>query len=217
MIYPIYILLPQAPAATGPVQIQPPLLSPSPLQPPPTLPAGSQFTQEDLDRLEDNLTRQFDERFDELDERLADRPARVLLPEDAPSVVQVEGALLEAGLFQTTAILFEFDRSTLLPVSERTLNVVGEVLVRHPEVNIEVAGHTDSAGPEDYNLRLSRARAMAVRGYLLDRFALAPERIEANGYGEAQPVASNATETGRVLNRRVEFRVLNPEIAEEPF
>ncbi|RMF59783.1 MAG: OmpA family protein, partial [Bacteroidetes bacterium] len=70
------------------------------------------------------------------------------------------------------------------------------------------AGHTDSTGPDDYNLRLSQARAEAVRAYLIERFGIAPERLVARGYGESQPIADNVTATGRTLNRRVEFRVI---------
>ena len=63
-------------------------------------------------------------------------------------------------------------------------------------------GHTDSAGPAGYNLSLSRVRAQAARYYLFREFAIRPDRIEAVGYGESQPVADNGTEAGRRANRR---------------
>jgi len=67
-----------------------------------------------------------------------------------------------------------------------------------------IAGHTDAAGSEEHNLSLSQQRAQAVRDYLVER-GIAPNRLSAKGYGEAYPVASNATEAGRELNRRSEF------------
>ncbi|MCB1777188.1 MAG: OmpA family protein, partial [Candidatus Competibacteraceae bacterium] len=67
-----------------------------------------------------------------------------------------------------------------------------------------IAGHTDAAGSNKYNLILSRKRAQAVRAYLIEH-GVAPDRLIAEGYGEAYPVASNATEAGRDANRRSEF------------
>jgi outer membrane protein OmpA-like peptidoglycan-associated protein len=132
----------------------------------------------------------------------------------APTPDVVERQLLETGLFRTVDVMFEFDRSTLLPRSEVTLDAVGEVMTKYPSLSIEVAGHTDSVGSERYNQRLSERRATAVRQYLLGAFDIAPQRILAVGFGEARPVATNATETGRALNRRVEFVVRNPGVIE---
>lgn len=67
-----------------------------------------------------------------------------------------------------------------------------------------IAGHTDAIGPDERNLKLSQERARAVRDYLIER-GIASDRLIAKGYGEAYPVASNATDAGRELNRRSEF------------
>jgi outer membrane protein OmpA-like peptidoglycan-associated protein len=72
-------------------------------------------------------------------------------------------------------------------------------------VRIEVAGHTDSAGKQAYNLDLSKRRASSVRNYLVSR-GIAGSRIEVKGYGPAHPVADNATAEGRAKNRRVELK-----------
>ncbi len=131
------------------------------------------------------------------------------------TVEEVERAILETGLFRTTTVNFEFDRSVLLPSAQRTLDVVGEVLTRYPDLFIAIAGYTDDIGSEAYNLQLSQRRAEAVREYLLRAFpTLGPARIEAHGYGESQPIVPNTNPTTRTLNRRVEFIVLNPEAAE---
>jgi outer membrane protein OmpA-like peptidoglycan-associated protein len=73
-----------------------------------------------------------------------------------------------------------------------------------PELRVEVEGHTDSTGPAKYNLELSRRRAEAVLAFLGSR-GVPLERLRARGYGEAQPVADNATEGGRRRNRRVDI------------
>ena len=125
-------------------------------------------------------------------------------------VEQVERRLLDEGVFRAFEVNFAFGESTLQPRATRTLDVVGAVLQRHPRLRIEIAGHTDARGGDAFNQRLSEVRADAVRTYLLSRFGLSAERLEARGYGESQPIASNDARAGRSLNRRVEFRVLNP-------
>ncbi len=122
-----------------------------------------------------------------------------------PRVREVERALLETGLFRTVEIVFEFDRSDILDGSERTLDAVGDVLERYPDLVVEVAGHTDNIGSAEYNQGLSERRAESVRTYLLEHFDIASDRLIPRGYGLSQPIFSNETPTGRTLNRRVEF------------
>jgi OOP family OmpA-OmpF porin len=74
-------------------------------------------------------------------------------------------------------------------------------------MRVEVAGHTDDRGGESYNLDLSRHRAQSVSEYL-HALGIESARMEARGYGEAQPMDTNSTDVGRERNRRVEFRVL---------
>ncbi|MFH1754977.1 MAG: OmpA family protein [Candidatus Latescibacterota bacterium] len=133
-------------------------------------------------------------------------PATTLPP--APYVIEVERSILDEGLLRTVSVIFEFNRSGLLPASELILNSLGIVLARHAEIRIEIGGHTDSTGPEEYNMKLSQARADAVREYLLAKFAIDPARLTTRGYGESQPIADNGSPTGRALNRRVEFIVV---------
>lgn len=130
-----------------------------------------------------------------------------------PLDLRIERSLIAEGLFRSLRVNFEFDRSELLPTSGPTLDAVAAVLERHPEVHIEVGGHTDSVGPDDYNERLSTRRADAVRRALIER-GVSPERIRARGHGESQPVLSDRTPTGRAMNRRVEFVLLNPDALE---
>lgn len=132
--------------------------------------------------------------------------------ETTPRVVERE--ILETGLFRAVNVNFEFNRSVLLPEAEPVLDAVGEVLTKYPTLQVEIGGHTDSIGPEAYNQQLSQARARSVLDYLTEQFGISLERLTAVGYGETRPVASNATPTGRTLNRRVEFSVIGVEGAQ---
>lgn len=107
-----------------------------------------------------------------------------------------------------SAIRFETATATLLPESEVELAKVVRWLAAHPEIKLlEVAGHTDGQGADGANLELSRARAQAVVGWLIAH-GVERARLVANGYGESRPVDTNATESGRAANRRVEFVIL---------
>ena len=130
------------------------------------------------------------------------------------TVEEIERAILDTGLFRTTTVNFEFAKAALLPVSERTLDALGAVLLRYPALRIEVGGHTDDVGSDATNDRLSQRRAESVVDYLAAS-GVERSRLTAVGYGERRPVAANTSETGRALNRRVEFVVLNPEAAEQ--
>ncbi len=105
-------------------------------------------------------------------------------------------------------IFFDFDKTTLKPESYAELNKVLNFLESNPNVEIEIAGHTDNKGSDDYNVQLSHGRAQAVVEYLISQ-GITYERIVAQGYGEKVPVASNDTDKGRAINRRVEFTVLS--------
>jgi OOP family OmpA-OmpF porin len=102
-------------------------------------------------------------------------------------------------------ILFAPGDSTIEAGSEDVLNALASLLPRCAEsTEIEVGGHTDSQGSEGYNMRLSTARAAAVRDALIERGA-PPFKLTARGYGENQPIADNDTEEGRARNRRIAF------------
>lgn len=98
---------------------------------------------------------------------------------------------------------FDFGKATIRAKSYTTLNKVAGLLIEK-NFSLKLAGHTDSKGSDAFNLRLSKDRAEAVKAYLVSQGANA-SRIEAIGYGETQPIASNNTEKGRQQNRRVEF------------
>jgi hypothetical protein len=89
------------------------------------------------------------------------------------------------------------------------LSKVATFLRSHPDRQVVIEGHTDSRGSDEYNQRLSRERADAVREYLVGN-GVTTSQISSRGYGEAYPVASNATEAGRLQNRRVDIVIGNP-------
>jgi outer membrane protein OmpA-like peptidoglycan-associated protein len=102
--------------------------------------------------------------------------------------------------------LFSTNSAVLAPGAYQRLRSLSDTLRRYPQSNVVVKGHTDSAGEEAYNLRLSEDRAESVRKYLIAE-GVSSYRITAMGFGEAFPVASNATPEGRQQNRRVEIEI----------
>ena len=101
---------------------------------------------------------------------------------------------------------FEFDKDRLTVNAKTILDNVAEELVAYPEITIELGGHTDAKGSDEYNQALSDRRAASVVRYLKGK-DIAAERMSSAGYGEAQPVADNETDEGRELNRRVELKI----------
>lgn len=132
---------------------------------------------------------------------------RVPAPPPPPPVevaVQVEEKIVI-----TQKIHFEFDRATIRPISYPILDDVASLLQVNQQIRVvRIEGHTDWIGSDEYNQRLSEARARAVREYLVGR-GIAPERLVAVGYGESRPIADNNSVMGRARNRRTEFTVMD--------
>ena len=101
---------------------------------------------------------------------------------------------------------FAFDSSAILPESAQNLRSVGIALQSSElaSARIQIEGHTDGIGSDQYNLRLSERRAGSVRQYLVRQYRIAPERLIAVGKGKAESIADNDTPEGRQKNRRVE-------------
>jgi OOP family OmpA-OmpF porin len=102
---------------------------------------------------------------------------------------------------------FEFDKSTILPISYPILDEVVRLLQVSTEIKqVSIEGHTDSHGKEDYNQKLSEDRANSVMDYLVKK-GIDQSRLSAKGFGLTKPIASNDTDEGRQRNRRVEFKI----------
>ncbi len=81
------------------------------------------------------------------------------------------------------------------------------ILKDNPDLKVEIAGHSDSSGPEKANQAISEKRAMSVKKYIQDKFNIPDSRMTVKGYGSTKPIADNSTKEGRAKNRRVEFIV----------
>lgn len=120
-----------------------------------------------------------------------------------------EGQTLARGKTLTLQnVFFETDQAVLRQESFVQLEVLYEVLKRQKDMAIEIHGYTDDQGEKQYNLKLSQERAEAVVNWLTQK-GIEGDRLQARGFGEADPVASNETEAGRTLNRRVEFLIVD--------
>jgi outer membrane protein OmpA-like peptidoglycan-associated protein len=104
-------------------------------------------------------------------------------------------------------VFFDFDKTELRPESFPELDRVVTFMNENPNVEIQIEGHTDAKGTDDYNLNLSGGRITSVEAYMESK-GIAPNRIVTKSYGESVPIADNETEEGRQQNRRVEFKIL---------
>ena len=138
--------------------------------------------------------------------RLALQPVPV-----APPVVVIDTPIINIPIKVGAKVVlhnlfFATNKTQILPESEPALHELAAFMENHPSISIRITGHTDDIGSERDNQILSEGRANAVRDELIKR-GVAPDRIEANGKGESEPIADNATEEGRAKNRRVEFTI----------
>jgi len=120
--------------------------------------------------------------------------------------------MLDKGVITERALSFDTAKATLKPESEATLQALCQVFQQWPTIQVEIGGHTDARGSNAYNQNLSEQRANAVREYLAANCTGANvSNFTSKGYGESMPVAKGATAEAYAQNRRVEFKVMNPE------
>jgi outer membrane protein OmpA-like peptidoglycan-associated protein len=145
------------------------------------------------------------EQLEQERQRLADREQSLY-----DSLRQFEGKFAtirreaRGTIMSLSDILFDFGKAELRRDAEINLAKVAVILVQFPEMDIQVEGHTDNIGSEEYNLKLSERRAAAVFAFLSEQ-GVTEERMSTKGYGMSQPVASNETPEGRQQNRRVDL------------
>lgn len=126
--------------------------------------------------------------------------------EDEIDGVTVERVGEGIALKFDSGILFGFDSATLQPQAKENIYKLADILKKYPDSNILIAGHTDSDGSEQYNQSLSERRAKAVSDYTKLQ-GVSSSRLSVVGLGETEPIASNNTESGKQLNRRVEIAI----------
>jgi len=128
------------------------------------------------------------------------KPAPVYQPAPvaaaAPEAVRVE-----------LDVKFDFNKDKVKPESYGDIRNLADFMNQYPQTKTVVEGHTDSVGTDAYNQKLSERRAAAVRQVLVGQYGVSANRVGSVGYGESRPVADNATEAGRAVNRRVEAAV----------
>lgn len=111
--------------------------------------------------------------------------------------------------FAMRAVRFKTGSAILLSESYQTLDQVASIMERYPDYHLQVIGHTDNVGNDENNLILSEDRAKACYAHLITK-GISPDRLSYIGYGETQPIGDNSTSAGRLLNRRVEFKLYLP-------
>ena len=111
-------------------------------------------------------------------------------------------------------VLFDFNKYTLKPEARERLAKISGIVEAYPGLKLQVEGHTDSIGSDEYNVQLSEKRADSVRAYLVSN-GVRPDSVSAQGFGKADPVADNSTASGRKLNRRVDMVVSGDVIGTE--
>ena len=130
-------------------------------------------------------------------------------PDRAKGPVQIEH-----GKVTTPPVFFASNKDVILEQSFPILAQVAEAFLSNPWVKrARIEGHTDDRGSDSFNVKLSQARADSVKRFLVAR-GVDPERLETAGYGETQPLVSNASGEGRAQNRRVAFIILEPSEAQ---
>ncbi|WP_188505102.1 OmpA family protein [Parapedobacter pyrenivorans] len=113
--------------------------------------------------------------------------------------------LIKEGKFSTTGIYFNSGSAVIKPESYGILKEIATVLEENAAVHVSIIGYTDGDGSDELNLKLSKARAEAVKAALDGEFGISGDRMQTDGKGESEPVGDNSTPTGRAQNRRVEF------------
>ncbi|MUH36223.1 OmpA family protein [Zobellia amurskyensis] len=139
-----------------------------------------------------------------------DRQAERIEEEIPGAEVSRVGEGINVTFNEDAGVYFDTNKSDVKGTSQTTLNSMAKILNDYPKSNVLVEGHTDSAGPDDYNMTLSKQRASSVTNYLISQ-GIDKSRLETKWYGETQPVGDNTTNEGKAKNRRVELAIVASE------
>ena len=146
-----------------------------------------------------------------------DRQAERIEEEIPGAEVKRVGEGINVTFNEDAGVYFDTNKSDVKGTSATTLDKLAGIFKEYPKSIILVEGHTDSAGPEDYNMNLSKQRAESVTNYLVSK-GISAGRFTTKWYGEAQPRATNETSEGKAKNRRVELAIVaSDELKEEAY
>ncbi len=130
---------------------------------------------------------------------------RIEFPQPKTAMTSLERSLAQDKHALVYGIYFKFAKADIRPVSEPMLKEIAAILKNNPDWKLSIMGHTDNVGGDVSNLDLSRRRAQSVKAALVERYAIAADRLTSDGLGASQPQAKNDTPEGRARNRRVEL------------
>ncbi|TBN00837.1 OmpA family protein [Hyunsoonleella flava] len=119
--------------------------------------------------------------------------------------VDLRRKLLSEGKISTNGILFDSGSANIQPQSLGIVRQISQVLMQDDSIKLKIVGHTDADGSDEANLKLSKARAEAVKNALVTIYNISADRLETDGKGESEPVGDNSSADGKAQNRRVEF------------
>lgn len=136
-----------------------------------------------------------------------DRQAERIEEEIPGAVVTRVGEGINVTFNEDAGVYFDTSKSNVKGTSATTLDKLAGIFKEYPKSNVLVEGHTDSAGPDDYNMNLSQQRANSVTSYLINQ-GIDGERFTTKWYGENQPKGDNTTKEGKATNRRVELAIV---------
>ena len=144
-----------------------------------------------------------------------DEQAKKIEQEIPGAEVERVGEGINVTFDEASGVYFDTEKYNINAKSKETLNKLAGIFKEYPKSNILVEGHTDNTGSESYNLTLSKNRAQAVSGYLVNN-GVSSGRFDTKWYGESQPKYDNTTADGRAKNRRVELAIVaSDELKEE--
>ncbi len=126
------------------------------------------------------------------------------VPEPADGLAWVSGC----KILIRQKIVFDTNKATIRPASFPIIDAVGDLLLRNPDLRVEIEGHLGDLRRESYGRVLSRDRAKSISQYLVAKKGVPSAQLSSVGYENEKPIASNATEEGRAKNRRIEFTIL---------
>ena len=175
--------------------------------------ASTSFVKKRTQEIEDKLntqTQQLDQKISEVDAKAEE--AKKMADEawkKAEEAAKSKG-YVNYKVIGEREVNFDFDRYDLGKISQDILDEIGTTMQQKPELILEIAGHTDNVGPDEYNVILGNKRTESVRRYLADKFDIAIYRMFQISFGESKPKTLNDSRAGQAANRRAVLMLLGP-------